>query len=219
MTEASNIFIADDHQLIIDGIQSMLKSNKELNFVCSANDGLEAKALLIERAQEIDLLITDINMPGISGVELCYFVKEFYPHIMVLIMSMYDNKTVIRQAILAEADGYILKSAGKSDFQKALQKILGGNSYFSESIIPIILEDIKKDEKHVVSLAVLTDREQEVLKLIVDELSSEEIAKKLFISVRTVHKHRANILHKTQVKSTIGLVKFAFASGLIPMPI
>ena len=214
LTNKHNILLVDDHQLIIDGIKGMFAKDENLQFNFEANDGLNALDLIKANANEIDLVITDVNMPTLSGIELCGEIKKEFPHIKVLILSMYQNSTVVKEALQAEADGYIIKNAGKSDFLKAINRILDGGTYFSEAILPLIYKEVQKENKKKEALTILTEREIDVLKLIVKELTSEEIAEKLFISKKTVDNHRQNLLHKTESKSTVGLVKFALNCGL-----
>lgn len=215
MTENTyKILIVDDHQLIIDGIKSLFKDEPQLVFTYEANDGVSGKEIIQEHHEEIQLIIADVNMPGISGIELCQFVKQHYPHIKVLILSMYQNSSVVKEAIIAEADGYIIKNTGKKDFSKALHRILDGGTYYSEAIIPIIYKEFQKEQEKKEAISILTQREIEVLMLIGKELTSEEIANQLFISKKTVDNHRQSLLHKTESKSTVGLVKFAIKCGL-----
>ncbi len=151
----------------------------------------------------------------LSGTQLCRMVKDQFPHIQVLILSMYNNATAVQEAIFAEADGYILKNAGRDELLKAVHRITNGGTYFSQDIVPIIYNQYHKQKTQNEQISHLSAREKEILGLIVKELTSEEIAEKLFISKKTVDNHRANILVKTQCRSTIGLVKFAIKSGLI----
>lgn len=207
-------FIVDDHQLIVDGIIGMLRGEENFIFTGSANDGFSAEEKLNELEGQVDLVITDINMAGQTGIDLCKKIKFTFPAVKVLIISMYQNNAVIREAMMAEADGYILKTSGKKDFVIAVERIMEGGSYYSEAILPIIYQEFKKEQEKVEALAQLTSRELDVLKLIVKELTSEDIAKELFISKKTVDNHRQNLLVKTGSKSSIGLVKFAIKAGL-----
>lgn len=214
MTDIINIIIADDHQLMIDGIKDML--DRESNYVikAEANNGQSAYERIAENPQQFQLLLTDISMPLLSGTELCKMVKAQFPHIQVLILSMYDNATAVKEAVFAEADGYILKNAGRGELLKALHKIVNGGTYFSQDIVPIIYNQYNRQKLQEEQLSHLTAREKEILALIVKEFTSEEIAEKLFISKKTVDNHRTNILEKTNCKSTVGLVKFAIKTGL-----
>jgi DNA-binding NarL/FixJ family response regulator len=209
-----NIVIADDHQIVIDGLQFLLSTEKHLNIVYTANNTNNVLNYL-EDKKDVQLVITDINMPTISGIELCRKIKETYTDIKVLILSMYSSKEVVKEAILAEADGYMLKNGGKEKLLEAIHRVTNDGTYYSEEIIPIIYGQIQKDKKINDSLVQLSEREKEILILIAKEFSSEQIAEKLFISIKTVGNHRQNILAKCDCKSSVGLVKYAIKAGLI----
>jgi DNA-binding NarL/FixJ family response regulator len=209
-----NIVIADDHQIVIDGLQFLLSTEKHLNIAYTANNTNNVLNYL-EGNKEVQLVITDINMPTISGIELCRKIKETYSDIKVLILSMYSSKEVVKEAILAEADGYMLKNGGKEKLLEAIHRVTNDGTYYSEEIIPIIYGQIQKDKKINESLVQLSEREKEILILIAKEFSSEQIAEKLFISIKTVGNHRQNILAKCDCKSSVGLVKYAIKAGLI----
>jgi len=208
------ILIVDDHQMIIDGIKGMLQYQHKYQITAEANNGEEALALLQTSPQDYDMLLTDISMPLLTGIELCKAVKAKHPHIKVLILSMYSGNAVVKEAIMAEADGYILKKAGRDEFLTALHRISEDGTYFAQETLPIIYKQYQGERRTGDIGVLLSVREKEVLDLIVKEFTSEEIAKKLFISKKTVDTHRANLLEKTQSKSTIGLVKFAIKNGL-----
>ncbi len=210
-----NILIADDHQLVIDGIKSMLATEAHYKIVAEANDGQQAWDMIqADTEGRYQLLLTDISMPLLSGVELCRMVKQKHAQIKVLILSMYNNVSVVKEAIAAEADGYILKNTGKAEFLTALYRISDGGTYFTQDILPIIYNQYQKEKKQEEQLATLSQREREILILIMKEHTSEEIAQKLFISKKTVDNHRAHILEKTHCRSTIGLVKYAIKNGI-----
>jgi DNA-binding NarL/FixJ family response regulator len=213
-TPEYRILIADDHQILIDGIHSMLLKEKQFKIVKEAADGQEALDLIQQQPQAYDLLISDISMPLLSGIELCRVVKRDYPQIKVLMLSMYNNSTHIHDAIEAEADGYLLKSTGKKEFVLALKKIMNNGSYYSESLLPMLAQMKRKEEAKAKLVESLTPRELEILKLITMDFTSEEIAEKLFISKKTVDNHRQHILNKIGSKSTVGLVRFAIENGL-----
>ena len=214
MTEPINVIIADDHQMVIDGIKSMLQNDTNYHFVAEANNGQAAYELITASPQNFNLLITDISMPLLTGTQLCKMIKNQYPHIQVLILSMYNNAPAVKEAVMAEADGYILKNSGRTELLQALHRISSGGTYFSQDIVPIIYNQYNKQKVQDEQLSQLTVREKEVLSLIVKEFTSEEIADKLCISKKTIDNHRQHLLEKTNCKSTVGLVKFAIKSGL-----
>ena len=212
-TEKVNILIADDHQMVIDGLKLML-GNEPYVVLAEANNGQEAIDLINTNPDKYDLVLTDISMPLLSGTELCKMIKSQFPHIQVLILSMYNNAQAVKEAVLAEADGYILKNSGRNELLQALHRITNGGTYFSQDIVPIIYGQYQKQKVQDEKLNVLSPREKEVLALIVKELTSEEIAEELFISKKTVDNHRQHLFVKCNCKSTVGLVKYAIANGL-----
>lgn len=217
MTETettTRILIADDHQLVIDGIKSLLSSESRFAVTHTVNNGLHALRQIESNPTDYDLLISDISMPDMTGIELCKKVKENYSHIKVLMLSMYSNPSIIKESIAVEADGYLLKNSGKEEFVSAINRVINNGTYYSQEILPFIIKSMK-GEKISQKYGALTPREQEVLQLIVKEFTSEEIADKLCISKKTVDNHRASLLVKTESKSTIGLVKFAMYNGLV----
>ncbi|GAB2683751.1 response regulator transcription factor [Mucilaginibacter koreensis] len=214
MSEQINVIIADDHQMVIDGLRSMLAADERYHIVAEANNGQAAYERITASPQSFHMLLTDISMPLLTGTQLCRMVKSQFPHIQVLILSMYNNAPAVKEAVMAEADGYILKNAGRNELLQALHRIQTGGTYFSQDIVPIIYNQYNKQKVQDEQLSQLTLREREVLSLIVKELTSEEIADKLCISKKTVDNHRQHLLEKTNCKSTIGLVKFAIRIGL-----
>lgn len=207
--EKINILLVDDHQMMIDGIKNLLSKESTCNIVDEANNGQVAYEKIASNPENFDLILTDISMPLLSGTELCKMIKSEFPHIQVLILSMYNNSTAVKEAVLAEADGYILKNAGKDELLNAIHRISNGGTYFSQDIIPLIYNQYHKEKIQNEQLSLLTTREREILSLIVKEMTSEEIGETLFISKKTVDNHRQHILEKTGCKSTVGLVKFA----------
>jgi len=208
------LLIADDHQLVVDGIKSLLSGDKKYKVIHEANNGQQAIELLNASAVPIDILLLDVSMPVLSGLEVCKIAKQQYADIKVLIVSMYNSTSVIKEALKVEADGYILKNTGKNELIVALDKIVDGGTYFSQDIIPILCNQLKKQNPQKDKAHKLSIREKEILALIVKEYTSDEIGEKLFISKKTVDKHRANILEKTNCKSTVGLVKYAIEEGI-----
>lgn len=211
--ESINILIVDDHQLVIDGLKSMLQINTQFVVKNQALNGVQALEILDTQHQDYQFLLTDVSMPLMSGIELCKIVKERFPHIKVLVLSMHNNISIIKDALNAEADGYILKNTGQEELIQAIERILENGTYFSQEILPIILKlygkEKKSDSKHA-----LSEREREVLSLIIKEYTSKEIAEQLFISKQTVDTHRINIMQKTGCKTLVGLIKYAILTNI-----
>ncbi len=213
MNNRYNILLCDDHKIILDGISSMLHDT-EYNIEFQTQDGLSVLNKVKSNPGQYDIVISDISMPIMNGTELCKQIKQLFPRIKVLMLSMYSSSAIVKEALAAEADGFMLKNSGKEELLKALHRVMNNGTYYSDEIIPILYAQIEKEKRQLENLSILSDREKEVLTLILKELTSEEIAEKLFISKRTVDNHRTHIMEKTQCKSTIGLVKFALRCGL-----
>lgn len=214
MSEKGNIklMIVDDHRMFMDGIKSLLRREKQFEFIAEATSGEEALDLL--KNYTPDILITDINMPGMSGKELIENVKVLNPEIKILVLSMHNEAEVISEIMMLEAEGYILKNTGKQELTSALHKIADGGTFYSDEVLLSLMRKVKKEARQDKEVVQLSEREIEIVKLIVQELSNEEIAEKLFISKRTVETHRKNINQKTNVKTVVGLIKFAIRNGI-----
>lgn len=213
MDNEVKIVIVDDHQMFIDGIRSLLKKEKTLNFV---HEALNAeKALGYLREHEVDLLITDISMPGMSGTELTKIIKEELPQIKVLVLTMFNDPAIINEILQSEAEGYILKNTGKQELMTAISKIMDEGTYYSNEVMNLLLQHNRKKIIETNIKAELTARETEILKLVCEEYTTAGIAEKLFISPRTVDTHRKNILEKTHSKTIVGLIKYAFENNIL----
>lgn len=209
------IIIADDHQLFIDGIKSLVKSMKNMEIIAEVANG----KLLLEALEnnKCDIILMDINMPEMDGVEATKQVKTKYPSIKILMLTMFSNREYIEKLLRAGADGYLLKNTGKAELQEAIETIINGESYFSKEVTERIMEGLqkKKNAEKNTYIVELTEREIEVLKLIVQEFTTAEIAEKLFISTHTVETHRKNLISKLNVRNIAGLVKYAMQNGLV----
>jgi DNA-binding NarL/FixJ family response regulator len=211
------ILIADDHAIFIDGVKSLLRKFDKAKIIAEATDGLTAMEMIRSR-NDIDLLITDINMPGLSGTELTRLVKAEYPHIKVLVLTMYNDREIINEIIHSEAEGYILKNTGKSELIAAINRLADDGTYYSNEVMNIIMENIKDSKKAIETpnpLKDLTPRELEILKLICEEQSTADIARQLYISPRTVETHRKHILQKTHAKTLVGLIRLAIEHKVV----
>ena len=207
------ILIVDDHQMFIDGLKSLLRKQETFVVVAEALNGQEA--LDIIEKQPIDIVISDISMPIMSGIELTRIIKDKYPNIKIIIVSMHNDHSVVSEIIMAEAEGYILKNTGKKELFDALNKVANHGTYYSNEVLSVMMQTIKIEKKTTEEIHPLSEREIEILKLIVEEYSSEQIAEKLFISKRTVDTHRINILTKTNSKTLVGLIKYAVRMNII----
>jgi len=213
--EQINIIIADDHKIFLEGLSELLSKEVDLNILGGSGNRLEILEIL--ENQEVHLVIMDIDMGELSGIDLTDEIIQKYPDLKVLALSMHGEKNYIVKMLEAGAKGYILKNAGKEEMLNAIHTVANGNTYLSSQVSSKLIEHItnpEKTKKQNLGGIPITDREIEVLKLIVEEYSNSEIAEKLFISVRTVDTHRRNLLEKLGVKNTAGLVKYAIQKGL-----
>lgn len=209
------IGLADDHIIVRGGIKAMLESHADIEVVVEASDGEELLKKLDHTS--VDLVIMDVNMPGKDGVQATKEIKEHHHNVKVLALTMSNDDLHIRQMIQAGASGYIMKSAEKKDLKNAIETIMDGKHYFSNEATQSIMMDLVKGKGKSTSMEEvhITNRELEILELIVQEHTNQEIAEKLYISSRTVDAHRRNLLQKTGARNTAGLVKYAFQHGLI----
>jgi DNA-binding NarL/FixJ family response regulator len=207
-----NIAIVDDHQIVIDGLKSLLHNHPSFQVVIESNHPEEMLQLL--KKVEVDILLTDIMMPGMTGNVLAKKVRQSFPQIKILALSMSGQGDLVNEMIDdADIAGYMLKNTNKQEFIKALEKIANGGIYFSEEVIQeMTLASTRKKETEE---AHLTAREIEIVRLIEKEYSNKQIAESLFLSERTVETHRKNIFRKTKTNSVIGLVKYAYEHRLI----
>jgi len=212
------ITLIDDHQIVRDGIRALLESIENIEVIGEASSVKEF--LENNKSVQPDILITDIAMPEISGIELTKMINENEntKNIKVLILSMYTNEDFIFNAIKAGAKGYLPKNTNRNELFEAIKTIYNGEEYFSESISNIILKSyIRKAKSYEQSekKETLSSRETEILKLFAQGLSNQEIADKLFISIRTVESHKNHIMQKLELKSTVDLIKFAIKNKII----
>lgn len=205
------IFIADDHTMFVEGLKELLRKN-HIIATGTAHHGNEVMSLLNGFGKETDLVIMDINIPGTDGLSLTKLIREKYPLLKVLIVSMYDEPGFIIKALESGAHGYLLKNSGEEELITAITAIIKGEQYIGKQVSQVLSSPANK--KLLEKIALLTGREIEILKLLVEENSTKQIAGKLFISTHTVETHRKNLLRKLDVKSTIGLVRFAVENNI-----
>ena len=204
--------IVDDHQIVIDGLKSLLHGHDQFSVVHETVHPIEVCGLLGKKP--VDILLTDIMMPGLNGMELAKAVRKSFPDIKILALSMSGQGDLVNQMIDdADISGYVLKNIGKQELLTALEKISNNGIYFSDEVL---LEMTKASELKRETVEVnLTNREIEIIQLIEKEYSNKKIADTLFLSERTVETHRKNIFRKTSTNSVIGLIKYAYEHKLI----
>lgn len=208
------LMLVDDHQMFIDGMRSMLRQAPDIEIAATANSGMEALQSLAAQP-EINFVITDINMPEMSGTELTKTIKQQQPDTKVLVLSMFNEQAIINEILLAEAEGYILKNTGKAELINAITHIQDGGTFYSHAVVDLMLQQQRAQQRPTSPLQVLSKRELEILELVCEEMSTNEIAEQLYISPRTVETHRKNIMTKTASKTLVGLIKFAIANQLV----
>jgi DNA-binding NarL/FixJ family response regulator len=209
-----HIVIADDHALFRRGLKGLLEKEADLKVIAEAGDGIELIALLKSKKLAPHLVILDISMPNLRGIEAIREIKAINPKVKILIVTMHKDKEYLYEALTAGADGYFLKMDAHSELFAAIDKIRNGKIYVS----PHLTEKLEDGWEHIrrgLDKSILTNREKEVLKLIAEGHSNKEIGDVLFVSVHTVERHRANIMKKLNIKKTADLVKYAIQKGYI----
>lgn len=205
-----NLILADDHQVVIDGLKALLSRETDINVVAEANDGNTLLTLLGTKNELPLTVILDINMPSLDGIEAMKVIRTKYPGVRVLVLSMYNKPNLIKELMHCGVSGFVLKNAGRDELLKAIRTVAGGAEYFSAEVTRIIIGSFKAPTNGVIEL---TRREVEVLKLVARAFSTAEIAEKLFISTYTVDTHRKNLLSKLNLKNTASLVNYAIQNG------
>lgn len=201
------LLIADDHPVFLESLSLLVAKIPGYAVVGKMANGREVLEYL--RHSEVDVVLTDIQMPGLGGIELIGELGRLYPGVKVLMLTMLEDTETVKAALKAGAAGYVFKSASLEEFSKALNAVAGGSRYYSEAVMQRVVESEKG------GLDGLTDRELEIMRLIAAGMKSSEIAKQLFISVNTVETHRKNIFSKTGVKNAVGLSHYARKHGII----
>ena len=205
------LIIADDHPVIIDGIRMTLEKEKNIQLVAQVSNGKELLEALEQ--EQVDVVLTDINMPGTNGIEATKIIKEKYPDIKVLAFSQYAEKRFIKQVMKRGAAGYVLKNVSAKELLNAITMVYEGGMYLSPELPNVFGEQPRCRSNYL--FPELTRRELEVVKQISEEKNTQEIADALFISYNTVESHRSNILLKVGVKNTAGLMKWAVENEMI----
>jgi two-component system, NarL family, nitrate/nitrite response regulator NarL len=202
-----SVLLVDDHRILLDGLKSLVSNPFEVKAI--ATSGTEALTLI--KTTEFDVLITDYEMPGINGLELVKAAKIARPEMKIIVLSMHDDPSVVRELLQIGALGYLLKKNTGTNLSDALHKVIEGKRYLSNEIAELLIHAPQEEE----GKSTLTAREIEILKLVAKEYNSRQISEILSISERTVETHRKNILRKTEATNLVGLIKYAFANKLI----
>lgn len=207
--------LVDDHQMILESLKLLFRRIPNVEIVDTISDSRLVLPWL--NTHKVDLIVSDFNMPYLTGVDLTLQIRQQHSEVKIILLTMLEDATHIREAIKAGVNGYILKKSEREELERAIELIMQGKRYFSPAIIEELSASPNEDwnNAHPGTIQNLTEREIEVLKLIAMEFSSPEIADKLFISLSTVETHRRNLFQKLNVKSAIGLTKYALKHGLV----
>lgn len=210
------IILADDHQIIIDGLESLLSSQENYTVIRKVNNGTE---LLNDVALfNPDLVISDIEMPGLNGIEASKLLKKRHPDIKIIILSMFNEPSLIKQLIQAGVDGYLTKTSDQQELLSGIKRVISGQKYFGSDVTIALSNTTQvtdQAEGDFDKIAQLSERENEILKLVCEGLNNKEIGEKLYISHRTVDTHRTNLMRKLDVHSVVELIRFAIRNGII----
>lgn len=213
--EKTKIIICDDHQILTQGLKALLKNQEEIEVTAAVNNGQEL--LEIMKHQTPDIILLDIDMPLMDGIEVLKKVKMIRPSVKIIFLTIHNEKNIIQRVMELGAQGYLLKTVAKGELLEAIRKIRNGGIYISDAATNALLEKQKLDKlspRLDEDIEPLTTREVEILKLIAEGYSNTEIGSMLYISPRTVDTHRTNIMKKLKVKNIAGLIKYAIQSGL-----
>jgi DNA-binding NarL/FixJ family response regulator len=214
------ILLADDHPMVRSGLIKLLEPFKEFIIVGEASDGEEAVAMT--KKLEPDVVIIDLSMPKLSGVEATKIIRKDFPSAKVLVLTMYDNEEYVYQILKSGAGGYMLKNSGRDELAAAIRAVARGDRFFSPRVSEIVMEAYLRKSEGRDDLPMtdddlpLTKREREVLQYIADGFNNLQIAEKLFISARTVETHRTNIMQKLDIHDAANLVRFALSKKQKP---
>ncbi|MBA4853328.1 response regulator transcription factor [Emticicia sp. BO119] len=206
------VLIADDHEILLESLTTSLNTSSDIEVVSTATNGEEVLKKL--EIYEVDVLVCDMQMPIMDGISTVLQVRQSFPEVRILMLTMLDDTLPIKKAIQAGASGYILKKSKKAELEKAIHAVATGKKYFNDEILATLSQTEKKNIADVLHHA-LSERELEVLILIAQEYSSQQIASKLFISLNTVESHRKNIFRKLNIKNLAGIIRYALQHKLI----
>jgi DNA-binding NarL/FixJ family response regulator len=210
------VMIADDHNMFVEGLESILNGHDRIQVVAKCHTGPEVFDLL--KTHEVDVLLLDINLPGMNGIEVCQRLSKENPGVKVLALSMHNEESFVTEILKYGAQGYILKNTGKKELITAIEQVAKGQSFFSDAVTETIMKSLVSprsgQKKSGALMPKISRREKDVLELIVKEHTTQEIADKLFISLKTVESHRRSLLTKLNVRNTAGLVRVALEHHL-----
>ena len=207
------VAVIDDHQIVLNGIKAMLAATPTIEIIYDTTDCDQLFQWL--ETHQPDVLLSDIQMPAMNGIDLCRRVLKQYPNLKVVALSTFDDSTYVKKILRLGAQGYLLKNTTLPALLKALNAVIGGEQYIDENIKKSLIQESIMGQRRSIHEMPLTKREKEILRLIAEEFTNQQIAEQLYISQRTVDTHRQNLIQKLGVKNTAGLVKEAIRRGLL----
>ena len=210
-----NLAIAEDHRILRDGLKSLLTSTHLFEVVCEAENGVEA--IRCVKTHTPDLLLLDLSMPILGGMSVIKEIKDRHPNTKILVLTMHESEEYLFEALRLGADGYCTKDSGRKELLKAIEKVLEGGKYVSPGIAEKVLDGYLKNKQAIKPryLDPISRREKEILKLVGEGYHNKQIAEILFISPKTVEKHRSNIMNKLNIHTVAGLTAYAIERGLV----
>ena len=209
----TRILVADDHPIVRSGLKRVLDAEPDLEVVAEAEDGAQAVELAL--AEDVHLAILDVSMPRMTGIQAAAELQKRKPEVRVLMLSMYDSEQFLYESLRAGASGYVLKSDADQDIVEACRRTMRGQSFLYPSAVATLVRDFVERGRPEEQFDILTPRELQVLKLIAEAYTSKQIAQELVISVKTVERHRQNILDKLGMSDRVELTRYAIRRGLI----
>lgn len=211
------VMIVDDHKMFVEGVQAIFSGSKDIEIVKAIYDGKDVMEAL-DKNKNIQLILLDINLPNINGLELTKLIKKKYPDVRILVLSMYNNAEYIKEVLKEGASGYILKNTDHEELASAIHSISQGQQYYSQPVTQTMMNSFAKKNSGSnmdIMQVKISKREKEILGLIIKEHTAQEIANMLFISLHTVETHRSNLMSKLGVRNSAGLVRVALENNLI----
>lgn len=212
-----HVLIADDHTMFVDGIESILSPETDISVAGRCYTGTDVIPFL--HNNKVDIILLDVNLPGLSGIEVSKLITADFPTVKILAISMFNEESIVSEILNNGAKGYILKNTGREELLKAIKTISNGESYFSQEVTETIMKSLmnkrKASSKSSQFFPKLSRREREVLKLIAQEFTTQEIADSLYISLKTVESHRSSLLSKLNARNSVGLVRIALENNLL----
>ena len=211
------VMVVDDHKMFVEGVQAIFSDSSHIQVVKTVHDGNEVMKS-IENTPNLDIILLDINLPNINGLELTKLISKKYPAIKILILSMYNNAEYIKEVLKEGASGYVLKNTDYEELLNAIQSVFAGNQFYSQSVTQTMMNSFaKKSQRNNTDIlqVKISKREKEILSLIIKEHTAQEIANMLFISLHTVETHRSNLMSKLGVRNSAGLVRVALENNLV----